>query len=234
MYPPLFNQPENLLLVEPRELCVKLGDFGIATTSETAVPQNHGTLGTLVYCAPEVVRREPYSFNVDNWSAGVVLYVLLSGKYPHYDRDQSKLASVVRKGKWEFWSPRWEVVSDSAKDLVSKLMQADPTMRIALVDALKHPWLVSVRGDGGDSTSNRQRLSFPTLLTPPYPLQVSEEDPCRLYRVQKGIRKFLAEESPARIHSDEARPLLRSTLKAAPQEPNALLALLSSANAHPT
>ena len=62
----------------------KLVDFGLAKIigpSETAVEP----FGTVGYVAPEVLKKEPYSFSCDMWSLGCIIYALMSGCFPFYD-----------------------------------------------------------------------------------------------------------------------------------------------------
>ena len=80
--------------------------------------------------APEVIRGRglvTYTAKTDCWSLGVILYQLLSGHLPHCDGAQMT-------------GPRWEEISDEAKDLVKKLIQIDPLKRLSAVQALQHIW----------------------------------------------------------------------------------------------
>ncbi|KAM4696980.1 caM kinase-like vesicle-associated protein isoform 2-T2 [Rhinophrynus dorsalis] len=105
--------------------------------------------GTPEYLAPEVVSRHRYGRPVDCWAVGVVMYILLSGNPPFYDENEEensenhnrKIFRKILAGEYEFDSPYWDVISASAKDLVSRLMEMDQEQRITAQDALGHIWI---------------------------------------------------------------------------------------------
>lgn len=102
--------------------------------SFTPVPQ---------YVAPEVVNCIPglmYHEAVDLWSAGVILFMLLSGYPPFHDESDTVLFEKIRKGKFEFDDEVWSHVSADAKDLIQKLLVVDPMKRLTALEALAHPW----------------------------------------------------------------------------------------------
>ena len=106
----------------------------------------HATCGTPSYVAPEVLskdRSKGYGKEVDMWSIGVILYILLCGFPPFYDEDNSALFSAIRKGEYDFPSPYWDGVTEEAKDLVSKLLVVNPSDRLTAQQTLNHPWLKS-------------------------------------------------------------------------------------------
>jgi phosphorylase kinase gamma subunit len=104
-------------------------------------------LGTPGYLAPEMLRRnvEPgapgYSHPVDMWACGVIMYTLLAGFPPFWHRKQLMMLRNIMDGKYEFVSPEWDIISDSAKDLISKLLVTDPGKRLTATEALNHPFL---------------------------------------------------------------------------------------------
>ncbi len=60
-----------------------------------------GFAGTPGYLSPEVLRKQPYTYAVDVWSVGVVLYILLVGYPPFWDDDQAKMFEQIKKGKYD-------------------------------------------------------------------------------------------------------------------------------------
>jgi len=143
-------KPENILLEgQGSRTIVKITDFGLARI--VGEQEMMTTLcGTPQYVAPEIivqsqmssqeVARVGYNKSVDMWSLGAILYVLLSGT-PPFDEDRGNLFTLITKGKFEFYPEFWGEVSEQAKDLVSKLMTVNPTERITVEQALKHPWI---------------------------------------------------------------------------------------------
>mmetsp|Transcript_29808 Transcript_29808/g.114443 ORF Transcript_29808/g.114443 Transcript_29808/m.114443 type:complete len:157 (-) Transcript_29808:500-970(-) len=78
-------KPENLLCTSKKwPLNIKIGDFGLAGYTDDE--REATPIGTLFYMAPEVLKRENYGTEVDMWSLGVILYVILSGKQNHLTR----------------------------------------------------------------------------------------------------------------------------------------------------
>ena len=69
---------------------------------------------------------------VDFWSIGVVTYILLSGVPPFYCDDNFELLERIKKCNYDFEDETWDIVSDEAKDFVSKIMVANPKKRLQL------------------------------------------------------------------------------------------------------
>ena len=99
-------------------------------------------LGTRGYLAPEMLQRRQYSREVDAWALGVIVFVLLCGCLP-FDDDSSTIFSDEQvQSKFKLRFPRWaRNLSPSAKDLLSKLLDVNPSTRYTAEQALKHPWI---------------------------------------------------------------------------------------------
>lgn len=104
---------ENLLLASPDEITkVKIADFGLAKQSADAMST---VCGTPQYVAPEVIQggaHTVYGPEVDMWSAGVVLYILLGGYPPFWNESEPALFEQIRRGKYTFDDPVWDVISE--------------------------------------------------------------------------------------------------------------------------
>lgn len=95
--------------------------------------------GTPAYIAPEIIRGRGYKgFKSDMWSAGVCLYVMLIGTVPFRAATMEQLHEAIKRGKYDF---QGEIISDSAKDLLSKLIQINYKKRLSASETLQHPWL---------------------------------------------------------------------------------------------
>lgn len=104
----------------------------------------HGRCGTPGYVAPEILlagKNEGYRNNVDVFSAGVTLYVLLSGYEPFYGETEKELVKDNKECKVDYPESDWKTVSIEGQDLVEKMLQRDPTRRITAIAALSHPWI---------------------------------------------------------------------------------------------
>lgn len=77
------------------------------------------------------------------WSIGVVMYILLCGFPPFHDQDGMGFYTNILNAKFDFPLPYWEGVTEAAKDLINRLLTADPEKRIKAKEALAHPWILS-------------------------------------------------------------------------------------------
>ncbi|RUS78230.1 hypothetical protein EGW08_013999 [Elysia chlorotica] len=91
--------------------------------------------------APEVLAQQPYGKEVDCWSIGVIAYILLCGYPPFYDENDAELFKQILKAQYEFDSPFWDEISESAKDFIRHLMCKDPKDRFTCKGAIAHPWI---------------------------------------------------------------------------------------------
>lgn len=121
---------------------VKLADFGL---SKQIWEHNTKTpCGTVGYTAPEIVRDERYSKEVDMWAIGCVLYTFLCGFPPFYDERIESLTEKVAKGEFTFLAPWWDEISDEAKYCVSRLLTVNPKNRYTIEEFLQDPWILKV------------------------------------------------------------------------------------------
>ena len=66
---------------------IKISDFGLARFVQNEVELAHTACGTPGYVAPEIVRGDGYGKEVDYWSIGIILYIMLCGFPPFYDEN---------------------------------------------------------------------------------------------------------------------------------------------------
>ncbi|KAK6934456.1 Protein kinase domain [Dillenia turbinata] len=137
-------KPENFLLSSKDEnALLKATDFGLSVFIEEGKVY-HDIVGSAYYVAPEVLQRR-YGKEIDIWSAGVMLYILLSGVPPFWAETEKGIFNAILKGHLDFESEPWPSISTSAKDLVRKMLTQDPKKRITSAEVLDHPW---IREDG--------------------------------------------------------------------------------------
>ena len=123
---------------------LKMIDFGLSTTFKQGEEFSMSdAVGTPYYVAPEVL-LQTYDERCDYWSAGVLMYYMLSGSYPFNGDSDDKLHQKIFTSKVKFNDDCWRNVSDEAKELIELLLQKDPTNRIRASKALEHPWFKKI------------------------------------------------------------------------------------------
>lgn len=134
---------ENIILVpEEGHTRVKIIDFGLADQLSETKTMFRQPCGTPLSVAPEVVRGLPYSVGCDVWSAGVLLFRLLSGDYPFVPGNcASELFRRIEQANLDFKDLSWQMTSKGAQDMVRTLLTPDPRERPTAKEALGHPWL---------------------------------------------------------------------------------------------
>jgi len=144
-------KPENIMLSDRSEDAVlKLIDFGASKFAQHDKAIN-GMRGTPPYMAPEIFARQSYGRPVDMWSLGVTLYVTLSGMFP-YDPEE-------RRFECPFFSPEFDEISESAKDILLKLLEINPEKRYTVDQALHHPWVTGEKASTAQmSVSNLRQM----------------------------------------------------------------------------
>nr|XP_043630283.1 calcium-dependent protein kinase 33 [Erigeron canadensis] len=118
---------------------MKAIDFGLSTYTDEVTQDK---VGTAFYVAPEVLRRQPYGEKVDIWSAGVILYMLLTGAPPFYaETDEQIFERITQNKPPDMESYPWTKRSDEAKNLVKNMLSYDPKKRPTAEKVLGDPWL---------------------------------------------------------------------------------------------
>lgn len=137
-------KPENFLLVSKDDKSpLKATDFGLSVFIEEGKVYRN-IVGSAYYVAPEVLRRN-YGKEIDVWSAGVILYILLSGVPPFWAETEKGIFEEILKSRLDLESPPWPSISHGAKNLIRRMLTVDPKKRITADEALEDPWL---REDG--------------------------------------------------------------------------------------
>ncbi|KAM5550639.1 calcium-dependent protein kinase 1 [Rosa sericea] len=150
-------KPENFLFVSQEEdALLKTIDFGLSIFLKPG-EKFTDVVGSPYYVAPEVLRKR-YGPEADVWSAGVILYILLSGVPPFWAETEQGIFDQVLQGELDFSSEPWPSISDGAKDLVRRMLVRDPRKRLTAHEVLCHPW-VQVDGVAPDKALDSAVLS---------------------------------------------------------------------------
>ena len=129
--------------VEIKNFELKLIDFGCSKMFTTYKKNFEDTIGTLVYCSPEVLLNN-YNEKCDLWSCGIILYLLLTGKFPFYGKTENEIIEKILNQKIEFNEEIFDKISPEAKDLIQKCLIHDKNKRISASEALKHPFFANI------------------------------------------------------------------------------------------
>jgi len=125
---------ENILL--DSQFRIKIIDFGLSTLFVPGLFLNT-FCGSPTYAAPELIQKQPYEGpEIDIWSLGVVLYVLVTKELPFDGKNFHELFINITKG--EYIIPPY--LSDDCKDLISKLLIVNPKERLTLKEISTHKW----------------------------------------------------------------------------------------------
>jgi len=143
-------KPQNLLCVSPEGDDIRMADFGLSKMFDQG-EYLETCCGSPEYVAPEVLECKPYDKACDLWSVGVITYVLLTGCFPFWDKNNAVLYEKIRRA--EYGWPAGLEISESAKDLIRHLIEKNPEKRFAAEQALQHPWV------SGQGVSNMKLLS---------------------------------------------------------------------------
>ncbi|KAJ8640904.1 hypothetical protein MRB53_017598 [Persea americana] len=137
-------KPENFLFANKKESApLKAIDFGLSVFFK---PGERFTeiVGSPYYMAPEVLKRN-YGPEIDVWSAGVILYILLCGVPPFWAETEQGVAQAIIRSVLDFRRDPWPRVSENAKDLVKRMLDPDPKRRLTAQEVLDHPWVQNAK-----------------------------------------------------------------------------------------
>ena len=108
---------------------LKLIDFGCSKIFSKYKKNFKDTIGTLIYCSPEVLKNN-FNKQCDIWSCGVIMYVLLSGEFPFFGKTEEQIKKKILSGKFNFNNKHFSKVSEKAKYFIKKCLIYDKNQRI--------------------------------------------------------------------------------------------------------
>ena len=140
-------KPENLLYLKEgseENNPLKIADFGLSQ-SINLKKMLTSKVGTSYYVPPEILAGN-YTEKCDIWSAGIILYILLSGEPPFNGPNDETIFARIKTYKYEFPEQKWSKISVEAKDLLTKmLIQEDK--RLSASQVLQHPWFDIIKNE---------------------------------------------------------------------------------------
>ena len=151
-------KPENILfLTKDEDSPIKVIDFGLSRVTadlKKEGKQAHMTtrVGTAYYVSPEVLQGY-YDEKCDVWSAGVLLYILLSGDPPFNGANDNEIYRCIAKRKYSFPDNEWKNISHEAKDLIQHML-CDHDKRYTAAQVLEHPWIAQCASNAVGTLTN--------------------------------------------------------------------------------
>jgi serine/threonine protein kinase len=129
-------KPDNILY-DKQNNCIKISDFGLSTLLKQKDEMIENACGTPNYLAPEVIKQNGYLGQAaDLWSAGVILYNMVTGRNPFHNEDQNILLKNILNGSAEY--PKY--LSKNLVDLLQKIFVPQPRNRYSIEQIKEHPW----------------------------------------------------------------------------------------------
>uniref|UniRef100_A0A3B4VH48 Protein kinase C n=1 Tax=Seriola dumerili TaxID=41447 RepID=A0A3B4VH48_SERDU len=112
---------------------IKIADFGMCKENVIGEARATTFCGTPDYIAPEILLGQKYTFSVDWWSFGVLVYEMLIGQSPFQGDDEDELFESIRSDTPHY--PRW--ITKEAKNLLELLFERDPSRRLGVVGDIR-------------------------------------------------------------------------------------------------
>lgn len=139
-------KPDNIVL--DKQGHAKLTDFGLSKEGMEYIDyMTKSFWGSYAYLAPEMIKKEGHSMNMDWYLLGVVLYEMLDGFPPYYSDDKDILMKSILENDLRI--P--DQISEEAKDLLTQLLQKSPETRLGFnngaTEIKAHPWFASINWD---------------------------------------------------------------------------------------
>ena len=121
---------------------IKIMDFGLSKILGKKEKSTDG-FGTLTFVSPEVLIRKPYNKEVDIWSLGVILYLMLSGDLPFDDPDddEQKIAKSIVYQDVKFPQEKFGKRSKAVIELIKGCLTKDPKSRLKIDEIIKGDWI---------------------------------------------------------------------------------------------
>lgn len=186
-------KPENLLLQSSKDdSSLLLCDFGYTKYLPKSPEACLTTFcGTPDYTAPEIINGEEYREEVDLFSLGCTMFLLLGGYQPFNGGNEAETFINIVEGDYDFENPAWEAISDEAKELITNLLELDPSKRWTACEALQCDWLRQGPCDVFDQTTDLQEPMVQSSEALQYNWSI-ENEAIHLEGTMKGLRKFCA------------------------------------------
>lgn len=179
---------------------IKIGDFGLAWCLENEKDRKSTLCGTPNYIAPEVLMnlKEGYSYEIDTWAIGVVLYAMIVGSPPFETRDVK--TTYLKIQKVDFKYPKGFYVSPEAKHLIGGILVSDPKDRMTLKQIREHPFFTKCH-----YIPKTLPVASISQIIPPNQLKEFEITPQTNREKLENIEKFYFEDRKSKDFEEESK-----------------------------
>jgi calcium-dependent protein kinase len=130
---------------------IKLIDFGMSQTF-TGTKKMTNMRGTKYYLAPEVIRKT-YNYKCDIWSAGILLFMLVTGKTPFKGKSEVELFDNIKNSKYATNLNNFPKLSTNVKELIGLMLTPNPSIRPETSVLMEHPWFEKIKKIQNDKSS---------------------------------------------------------------------------------
>jgi len=134
-------KPDNIMFHKDQ---VKVADFGFAKVIQDIdknIMDKHTSVGTPLYCPPQILARKEYSSKCDVWSTGVLFYELIHGCVPWKANSMKELLESVQT-KQPVFSKK---INSEIEDLIRKMLKVDEADRLSWQEVYDHPALKELK-----------------------------------------------------------------------------------------
>ena len=186
-------KPENILMLNDKsDFEFKIADFGLACDATEEQLLRCGSPG---YVAPEILKKRSYGKKVDIFSAGIILYVILSSRAPFYGKTTREILVRNKECKLYFQDKYWKNVSQEGIDCVLILTDSNPETRPSARLALKHAWFNMV---------HKSKVYIQPLLIPDHEDRTNEAVISDVFMKRMNDKRKSCDSSPKeRIEEEE-------------------------------
>ena len=150
-------KPENILFLDKVSNIIRLVDMGSAKyfiSEEGERLKLEKKTGTVFYSAPEMVWGEGgYDERCDIWSIGTILYLILGGVPPFTGKNDSEVEVKILNDSPNLEGDVWNAISKDAKDILTQMLQKNPSDRPSALELLKHSWFTNMETISDDPIS---------------------------------------------------------------------------------
>ncbi|KIV88253.1 hypothetical protein PV10_07952 [Exophiala mesophila] len=189
---------ENILISKTGD--IKIIDFGLSNLySPRSLLKTF--CGSLYFAAPELLQARQYTGpEVDVWSFGIVLYVLVCGKVPFDDQSMPQLHAKIKRGVVDY--PQW--LTAECKNIISRMLVVDPRERATLQEIMNHPWMTK-----GFNSAPDNCLAHREPLTLPLDSEVID----KMQGFEFGSAAYITDQLTRIIESDDYQNAVRRNLR---------------------